>query len=387
MTICGEKIIKIFAKFLDCPKDQNIELCLGISLVVRVSLSILILHIIIFICLLPKNNFSLFINERFFFFKFFLIFVFTFGFLFIDNYYLFFVVKISTYLSLIFLIIQSVSLIDFGYKWAENWKIKYDKGNKIFLFLTILCIIFLFAFTTVITFFNFYNFWISECFYNMILLIISVLVIIIIFIIVLFTFETFFSFLTTIYICLILSFMTGYSLSSINSTTCNNPSSKNSFFIYDTLFHILFNLILAFLSGFFICSSESSSEKFQEVKLKYRRSNSNSLSRSIFQEQDEEMIQYEMQMKYQNILDYKNKYYLLFHIYCMFFSIYLIMLFFDWREFNLEENEKWNQLVKSSTSGFVIKTFNSVVFSLIYFWTLIIPIFKESRKDSYVSTN
>lgn len=383
MTIKGESIINLFAKFMDCPKDQNIELCLGISLVVRVSLSLVILHFLIFLCILPKNRFSVFVNERFFFFKFIMIMVLTFGFLFVDNYYLVFVVKSSTYLSLVFLIIQSVSLIDFGYKWAENWNRKYEEGSKLFLFLTIFMTLLLFALTILVTIFNFQNFWISECLYNMVILIINVIIILTIFIIVLFTFDTFSTFLTTMFITLILTFMNGYSLSSINSQTCNNPASKNNFFIYDTLFHITTNILLAFLSGFFISTSKSTSKKFQQVNLKYLRSNSNSnsLSRSIFQDQDEEMIQYEMQVKFLNTVYYKNQYYLLFHVYCMFFAVYLIMVFFDWREFDLE-NGKWVQLVKSNTSGFVVKSFNWGVFGVIYFWTLVVPILKGERRNS-----
>ena len=86
--------------------------------------------------------------------------------LFVHNDYLFYYVKVSSYLSVVFLIYQSIILIDFGYTWNEFWVEKYENGTT---FYGILLIVFSLLFVAVDIFLlklNINEFWIDGCSFN-----------------------------------------------------------------------------------------------------------------------------------------------------------------------------------------------------------------------------
>lgn len=70
--------------------------------------------------------------------------------------------------------------------------------------------------------------------------------------------------------------------------------------------------------------------------------------------------------------DYKGRTFVFFHLGMSLFAIYLVMLFFDWKELNIDFNQ-WSELTARSVSGFIIKTFNVVVLLVLYIWTLVAP--------------
>ena len=62
MILYGDTIINIFSKFINCPNNEHLSICIGISLIVRISLSLFILHIIILILLYTRDTFAKYIN-------------------------------------------------------------------------------------------------------------------------------------------------------------------------------------------------------------------------------------------------------------------------------------------------------------------------------------
>jgi hypothetical protein len=54
------------------------------------------------------------------------------------------------------------------------------------------------------------------------------------------------------------------------------------------------------------------------------------------------------------------------------------MIFFDWKD--LTNNfEDWSELSNENKSGFIIKTIISIVFILMFVWTLIAPAILKNR--------
>lgn len=92
-TNYGDFLITSFARFINCPTNsENLSMCLGISLIVRVALALFILHFLIAIFLFTRDGFARFINEECFALKAIIVFVIVFLLMFIDNDYLLIVV-------------------------------------------------------------------------------------------------------------------------------------------------------------------------------------------------------------------------------------------------------------------------------------------------------
>ena len=123
LCVWGDKIIYIFSKFVDCPADKegDLSICLGISLIVRISFALLIFHLILTVLLFTRDSFAKFVNEQCFGLKALIIVLITIALLFIHNSKLLLYVRFSSYVSFVFLIYQSIILIDFGYTWNETW--------------------------------------------------------------------------------------------------------------------------------------------------------------------------------------------------------------------------------------------------------------------------
>ena len=102
---------------MNCPTGEDLSLCLGISLIVRVAISLSLLHLFIFILYFTRDRFAILVNTECFLLKFVAIIIFTIFLMFIKNDYLAIVLEFSKPISFIFLLFQSKSLIDFGYVW------------------------------------------------------------------------------------------------------------------------------------------------------------------------------------------------------------------------------------------------------------------------------
>lgn len=63
MTLFGDSIVNIFSKFVNCPDNEDLSICMGISLIARISLSLLLLHILILLLLFTRDSFAKFVNE------------------------------------------------------------------------------------------------------------------------------------------------------------------------------------------------------------------------------------------------------------------------------------------------------------------------------------
>lgn len=63
MTMYGDSVIGFFSKFVNCPDNEDLSICMGISLIARISVSLLLMHVIILTLLFTRDSFAKFINE------------------------------------------------------------------------------------------------------------------------------------------------------------------------------------------------------------------------------------------------------------------------------------------------------------------------------------
>lgn len=168
-TFVGDHILSIFSKFIDCPNNNDLSVCLGVSLIVRVSLALFCLHCLILILILPRTYCSKVVNEACFLLKLLLVLGFTIAMMFVDNKYLKAYVEISVYVSFFFLVYQAVAIIDFSYIVNEKMVREYSRGNRCYGALLIIVSLVLLSLNIWLMVDQFLTFWISGILYLFIL--------------------------------------------------------------------------------------------------------------------------------------------------------------------------------------------------------------------------
>lgn len=111
-------------------------------------------------CCLTRDGFAKAVNEQCFGIKALIILAGYIGCVFIPKGFFSVYGYITDGASCLFLIVQSITLIDFSYLWAEDWAMRYDKGNKCYGVLLIVFAVILYsgcAFILVEMFINYTN--------------------------------------------------------------------------------------------------------------------------------------------------------------------------------------------------------------------------------------
>lgn len=231
---------------------------------------------------------------------------------------------------------------------------------------------------------NFYTFWISGCKYNETNLIFNAVIIVVLIALVLIKFNENSSVMTALFISLIFTYYNGIALSSISDDKCNPfvASTANRSLLYDSAFHIIINLFLGYLGITHSSISNGVSKNLKEAKLLYtynEREEISFTSRSLNETFDEENIRNRIKNEFSSSqIIYRGNEYVVFHGLMALFSLYLVVVFFDWRQLNLDF-DSWTQLVATNLSGFTVKTIVSVIFLVLYVWTLIAPAIYTNR--------
>jgi len=130
MLFYGNYLFDIFNRFLDCPTDQRKDSCLQISVIFRISLTLVLFHSLMFLICLCPNKISSAINEGAWPIKIAIqigVFIAVF---FINNSG----IKIFGYIGMVisgfFLIYEMILLIDIAYVWNDTWVNAYDKSEE-----------------------------------------------------------------------------------------------------------------------------------------------------------------------------------------------------------------------------------------------------------------
>ena len=214
MTMYGDTVIGFFSKFVNCPDNEDLSICMGISLIARISVSLLLMHVIILTLLFTRDSFAKFINEQCMLLKIIFVFVLTFLLLFIHNDYLYYYVKISSFLSIVFLIYQSIILIDFGYAWNELWVAKYENGTTFYGILLIIFTLLLAIADFFLIKINISEFWIDGCTFNKLSIIFAIIMTCIFVVLVLLKLNGTSSILTAFFVSTLYTYLSGLALNS-----------------------------------------------------------------------------------------------------------------------------------------------------------------------------
>ena len=134
--------------------------------------------------------------------------------MFISNDYFLWVVQCSKILAIIFLLYQSITLIDFGYVWNEVWVTKYENGTPFYLVLLILFSILLLCGNVFLNLLNIQEYWIEGCYFNKFSIICSFLMIVIFTSLVLLKLNEESSIMTALYVSLLYTYLSGLALNS-----------------------------------------------------------------------------------------------------------------------------------------------------------------------------
>ena len=182
--------------------------------------------------------------------------------------------------------------------------------------------------------------------------------------------------------CLLFTYYSSLTLSSVPSNGCNPFTIANTghSYIYNALPHLIANLALGFLSICYGSTTTHTSKNFREAHISYNHANNTTdaslSSRSLFEDLDVEVIRSRIQKEFTSAVVYESNDYILFHGTMALFSVYLFVIFSDWRGTG---QSPWSQLTAPNISSFVIKTFSTVVFLAVYVWTLAAPTFYRER--------
>ena len=119
---------------ISCPNNA----CIGVSVVYRMSFTLSIIHLLILLSLLCRNDFSRTMNEGCGACKLLLLIGVFFGALFIPNGFFDTFSTVAKLSSIFFLLFQMVMIIDLCYLWNESWIKKYDEDQTQYAYLLIL---------------------------------------------------------------------------------------------------------------------------------------------------------------------------------------------------------------------------------------------------------
>lgn len=372
----------IISDRLNCPDNQDFQ-CLGISVVYRVSLALVVLHVFVLFWLLFRNGCSKRFNEGVWFFKLILVLGSFILFFFIHNSVFERYSKVIMVLSLVFLLFQIIMLIDLSYIWGARWIQKYDAGKTAYA-------IPLFGFSLIFYAATAYGIirsyiWFAGCGVGSAAVSITMALIILATIFIFLKTNPNGSLLTTGVVAAYSTFLTWSGLSNMDKTC--NPLLNNS---STTIAHLVFGLIVIMIALLYVSIGKSSNssgliatkgvdiakevleDDEQPKEATYKDEEKGAIVKEKSKEQKEE--------EKSDTSAYKSNSFIYFHIIMVFASFYLAMILTNWGQPAIE-GKTFLQFQASNLSMW-IKLGASWAALGLYNWTLIAPKIFRNREFS-----
>ena len=374
----GSRWLHFAQIFVSCPNGADLNTCLGLASVYRLSFVLAVFHFLIMISCLTRDSFAKIVNEGLWGVKMLIILGGCIGMLFVSNSFFIPYAKASMYFGGVFLFVQAVSLIDAFYLWAEFWANKFDEGNNCYGCLLSFTSLMMYIATGYFIYSGFANFWISGCYGNIIILIIALVGAVAFIVLIILRFHPKGSIITSGAISIFGVYLFWSSLISNPSASCNPQRDNRNFMIFQILFSFLFafscNIYWAFVtqkSSAYesarmpqISSSEGDQEidnkivELDEDKAKVNQSPQTTLIRTDGREHE--------------FLEYENNSYIKFHGFMVLFSIYICAIFTNWGHAAIE-GSTWNYTGSESTAPFYIKMAAGMFTFGLCLWTVVAP--------------
>jgi hypothetical protein len=177
MYTFGNSFMSIFAEWIGC-SGASIDACYGASIVFRTAASLLIFYFLIFLLMLPKDDFSYSVNKNFWPVKWLFPGLLFIGACFLDNGIFEGIAKAGKYLGIIYLLIQDFSYNEFFFRWSNSW-IKKKKSNVCYAVLYYVFLLGSLAAMILLLILNFKWHWKDGCGANKFWLLVNIFIIVI----------------------------------------------------------------------------------------------------------------------------------------------------------------------------------------------------------------
>ncbi|KAL4493646.1 hypothetical protein ABPG72_004139 [Tetrahymena utriculariae] len=398
-----QDLFNTFSKYINCPTEAGGgSECLGASSVYRMSFSLasfyLGLFLLLFICCGIEAKKM--INDGLWCFKItYIILVFILVF-FIPNSFFEGYSQFAKYISILYMLFQSLVIIDLLYKWSQTWVKYYDQGNQSMRYVLVFTSLILYGLAISLNVLTFI--WFKGCSTNTAISSVNIVILVVITFIQILGFNPHGSLIASGGIGLYISFLTFSSQFSSPDSECNslisNSGNKNGFY-FDLSIAIILNFIVLMYITF--SSKESTSKTTQNIinnapqalladnkedeedkSLEQNKvSNQNAYENSSMQQpQGQQQQQQNLNQQQANLSDEdKNdirrlvviQQFKAFYVVMFFISIYTCMLITNWGSPDFSANTF--QLYQESSASYWIKIIIAWLTAAIYIWTLIAP--------------
>lgn len=381
-------LLEPFNRFVKCPNTDNLQ-CLGISSVYRMSMSLVILHLVTILFSSCGKNCAKVFNRDCWTFKLLLVFGMYIVLFFVDNSIFSMYAAISRYTSLIFLVYQIIVTLSFAHiiniKLVEGLEKAEERDGqgacKYQFWLLFLTIVFfgLSLYWIVISFMYF-----SYSLLNILLISLTIFFGVSFTVLSISNIVTRKRLLTSIYV---FSFISYLCWSALNSQPNSNSKSDD---IKLSLSDILIGLLYLFMAlcflGFYIKKKPIES-RIGNNNLNKQSETQEAINKSPLLEQettnenkDKERLIGDEIKKDDDEIDLSAAYYL-FHIFMIFMSIYYCMLLTNWNV--IDSNSANPQIFAKSWTSFWVKFSALCMTVLLYIWILIAPILFPDREFDF----
>lgn len=340
------------------------------SAVVRLSLALALLHLVLLIAMLTRDAFAKTVNEHGLVLKYMVVVAFFFALFYVPNRYLQPLASFSNILGAIFLLYQSVALIDFAYAWNELWTEKYDGGTSFYGVLLVAGTLIGFAGWIWVLRFGVGSYWVGGCFYNKLVLIVLALLPLVYVVLVVLKLNPGSSVLTAAVIAL-LTIYQGLNALDSQPSICNpRMHLRPGLNVY---LRVVIDLVLFFAAILRLSLSSIASQGFRANNLQYNIAAvpaEETGDNDIAPRASAEALNTRHGEK-DGLEVYRTNSFVVFHALMAVFGLCLIPFFFNWHTWNLDEG--LTATADPNKTAFVVKTLNAAAIPLLYIWTLVCP--------------
>jgi len=366
-------ILDPFTDYIHCSDQTGGKwVCLGVSSVYRMSLSLAILHFLILLACLTKSEFSKQVNEGCWCLKVLLIFVIWVLFFFVPNTFFEGYSDFAKFIGALFLFFQIIMLIDLAYMWGESWIEKYENDNKAYGVLlvigTVVC-------DGLVIFLNVYMFiWYSSdssCSLTIFLVVFNLILILIMNLLTISGIAKNGSLMTCASFSLYITYILWSGMSSNPDAGCNELISNANTMVVEIIFGFL--LIVIALTYMVFNTNKKSAKRIPIMRGKDLNSNiildEGDEEKGPNNQQQQELFQNKEKDVDESMKPYKTNIYVVFHGIMTVASVYISMLLTNWGPPNINDT-RLNKFEPSNTS-FWLQVVASWLAVLVYIWTLV----------------
>lgn len=375
MYTFGDTFMKWFERWIKCPKFGEAS-CFGASLILRVSFSLLILYVLIWLFMLPKDDFSYKANKNCWIVKYLLPLFLTIIWFFVGNTFFIGYANVSQYGGIVYLLFQDLAYNEYFIRWSVGMGLK-AKNNFCYTIIYWLIVAFFNAGTVVFIVLDFsYNF---NCPDGKGITITNIILVAITTILTCFKSRNDIGFLSTaVYNCYFTYYL--YSgLSSDTDLTCTVLNRSSGWILSEILINLAIITLIFVVMSFSMSMPVFGINKADELTAEYfanpelhdntRQHEAGALRGGA---DAKEAIDH---------LEYRTLKYVWLFLCYIFLTMHFLSILTNYGTVSLYKGETW--YLYNVQSGYYIKVINGFLAVSIYLWTLLVPWILRNRSFGY----